>query len=99
MPECLQGSRASMPMPVMDIGKMRVRMRDRRMHVTMRMRFIALVRKIVFVPMMLVMPMRMRVLDPVVRMFVLVTLAHMQDDADRHQHRGDPECDMRPLGP
>src|SRR5215469_8787690 len=57
----------SMSMPVMHIGKMLVRMRDRRMHVAMRMRFIAFVRKIVLVPMMFVVHMRMRVLYPVVR--------------------------------
>ena len=86
-------------MSVMHIGKMRVRMRDRRMHMPMRMRFVAFVGEIVLVPMMLVVHVRMRVLHPVVRMFVFVPLAHMQGDTDRHQHCGDPERDMRPLGP
>jgi hypothetical protein len=82
-------------MAMVNVREMRVTVRDRQMRVRMRMRFIAIVRKVVRVLMMFVMPMPVRMLEPLVRMFVFVPFAHMQPDAERHQRGRDPERDGR----
>lgn len=56
--------------------------RDRQMHMRMRVRFIAVVRKIVRMPVMSIVPMPMRVLEPVVRMGVRVSFAQVPPDAE-----------------
>lgn len=75
-------------MPVMNVRKMRVAVRDRQMHVRMRVRFIAVIRKVACVLMRVVVPMPM--LEPLVRMRVFVPFAHMQPDTERHQRGRDP---------
>lgn len=88
-----------MPVPVMNVRKMRMAVRDRQMHVRMRVRFVAVVRKIVRMLMMFVMPMPVRVLEPLVRMRVFMPFANVQPDAERHQRGSDPERGGRQCGP
>ena len=78
-------------MPVMHVGEMCVRMRDRKVNMGVRVRLVAGPGKVVLVPMMRVMHMPMRMLEPLVRMLVLVPLAHVQPYAEHHQRGGDPE--------
>src|SRR6266536_3908833 len=87
--------RSSMRMPMMDVRKVRVAMREGFVPMAMRVRFGAVPIEIVRVPMVVVMPMRMEVVDGVVQMLVLVDFGHMQPDANGHQRRCNAElqCD------
>ena len=80
---------------MMDVGEVRVTMREGFVPMAMRMRFGAVPLEIVRVPMVVVMPMRMDVVDGVVQMLVLVDFGHMQPDANGHQPRRNAElqCD------
>lgn len=64
-------------MPVMNVRKMRMAVRNRQMHVRMRVRFVAVIREVVRVLVMFVVPMPMRMLESLVRMRVFVPFAHM----------------------
>ena len=87
-----------MPVPVMNVRKMRVAVRDRQMHMRMRVRLVAVVRKIVRMLVMFVVPMPMRVLEWLVRVRVFMPFANVQPDPERHQHGRDPERRGRQRG-
>jgi len=72
----------------MNIGKMRMRMRDRQMDVRVSMRLVAGIRKVVLMTMMFVMTMPVRVFESLVTMSMLVRFPHVQPDSERHQKRG-----------
>jgi hypothetical protein len=77
-----------MAVAVMNIGKMRMRMRDRQMDVRVSMRLVAGIRKVVLMTMMFVMTMPVRVFESLVTMSMLVRFPHVQPDSERHQKRG-----------
>lgn len=68
-------------MPMMNIRKMRVRMRDGQMDVRMRVRLVALIGKVVPVLVVLVVPVPVRMLHPFMRMLMQVPFPHVQPDA------------------
>ena len=76
---------------------MRVRMRNGQMSMRVGMRLIARIRKVVLMLMMLIVAMPMGVFGKLVSMLML--LAHMQPNAERHQCRGAPKEHGRRLGP
>lgn len=76
-------------MPVMNVRKMRVAVRDRQMHGRMRVRFIAVIRKVACVLMRIVVPVPVPMLEPLVRMRVFVPFAYVQPDTERHQRGRD----------
>ena len=80
-----------MPMTVMNVGEMRMRVRNGQMDMRMGMRFVAAIREVVPMSMMFVVAMPVNVLQQIVSMLVLMPLAHMQPNAQRHQHCGTPE--------
>lgn len=80
--------RALMAVAVMNIGKMRMRMRDRQMDVRVSMRLVAGIRKVVLVPMMFVMTMPVRVFQSLMTMSMLVPFPHVEPDSERHQKSG-----------
>lgn len=86
-------------MPVVDIGKVRVRVRDGRMPMRVNMWLYSVPLEIVCVLMMFIMSVPMIVFERLVRVLVHVTLTQMQPDAERHQHRRDPERQRRLFGP
>ena len=69
-----------MRMPVMNIRKMRVRVRNRQVNMRVGMRLIAAVGKVVLMPMVLVMTMPMIVRKRTMSMQMLMTLANVQPD-------------------
>ncbi len=71
-------------MAVMDVGEMRVRVRNGQMNVRMGMRFAARIREVVLVLMMFVVLVPVRVLEKVVGMHMLMPLAHVQPNAKCH---------------
>ena len=75
---------ASMTVPVMDIGEVRMRVHERVVFVRMAVRLLAVPREIVPVLVMLVVTMPMLVLERFVFMRVFVAFAQVQPDADRH---------------
>lgn len=75
-------------MPVMQVGKVRVPVDQRRMGVYMRMRFARRIVRRMRMLMVFVMHMAMAVRDGIVRVFVLVPFGQMQPDADGHQGGG-----------
>ena len=75
---------------------MRVRMRNGQMSMRVGMRLIARIRKVVLMLMMLIVAMPMGVFGKLVSMLML--LAHMQPNAERHQCRGAPKEHGRRLG-
>ena len=82
-----------MPMAMMQIRKMRVRMRHRFMPVWMGMRLAVIALEIVGMLVMLVMRVQVFVFQYLVLMQVFVTLADMQPDPERHQAAGTPEAE------
>ena len=84
-----------MRMPMMDVGKVRVAMREGFVPMAMGMGFGAVPVEIVRVSMVVVMSMRMDVIDGIVQMLVLVLLGQVQPDAGRHQRRcrAELQCD------
>jgi hypothetical protein len=63
------------------------------------MRFLAVPLEIMFVLVMFIMTVPMIVLQRAMRMRMIVALADMQPDAERHQGRSDPEQEWRHCGP
>ena len=88
-----------MRVPMMHVGVVRVAMRDRYVAVRMRVRLHAVPREIVFVLMVFVVLVRVSVLERLVRVRVVVTFAHVQPDAERHQREREPEGEHRALRP
>lgn len=84
-------------MPVMQVGVVRVRMHHRLVPMRMHMRFAPVPGEVVLVAVVLVVRVRMRVLDRLMHVLVLVALAHVQPHARRHQGRRGPERGTRPL--
>ena len=84
---------------MMDIRVMGMRVRD--WHVTVRMcvRFLPVVRKGVLMLMMFIVPVCVIVFERLVRVRMLVTLADMKPDAQRHQRGRDPEQRRRHARP
>lgn len=78
-------------MTVMDVGEMRMRVRDGQMDMRMGMRLVAGILEVVLMLMMFVVAMSMRVFEQLVRMLVLMSLAYMQPYAKRHQYCSTPE--------
>ena len=73
-----------MAMTMVDIGEMRVPVREAGMPVPVRMRLCSAPIKFVRVPMVFVMRMAVFMLNRFVGMGVLVSFGHMKPDADSH---------------
>ena len=80
-----------MPVLVMDIRIVRMSMRQQRMHMAVRMRFIRVARKLVGVLVMFVVAMPMRVRQGIVDVFVIVPFGQVKANAARHEGKRDPE--------
>ena len=80
-----------MTVPMMDIGKVRMRVHDRVVFMRMAVRLLAGPREVVPMLVMLVMTVTMLVLERFMLVRVFVALAQVQPDADRHQAAGNPE--------
>ena len=76
-------------MPMIDVGNVHVRVLDRCVLMVVHMRLAAVPFEIVRVPMMLVVPVRMRVPLRLVPMPMPMTLRNVKPHADRHQRAGD----------
>lgn len=74
-----------MPVPVVDVRKVRVPVRQNAMPMRVHMRLAPVPRKVMLVLVMRVVSMRMRVLERLMRVLVLVPFSNMQPDADGHQ--------------
>jgi hypothetical protein len=79
------------PVPVVDVRIVRVPVRQRRVPVRMHVRLAAIPGEVVRVLVVLVVTVRMRMLEKLVRMLVFVPLAHVQPDARAHEKGSDPE--------
>lgn len=80
-----------MPVPMMDVGVVGMLVRQHLVPMRMHVRFGAVPREIVLMPVMIVVVMLMRVRERFVCVLVLVPLAHVQPDAQPHQRSGGPE--------
>ena len=78
-------------MAVVDVGIMRMAVRESRMRVFVRMRLNAVPGRIVRMLVMFIMHVMVRVLRRFVGMCVLVTLGEVQPDTSRHERGGNPE--------
>jgi hypothetical protein len=76
------------PVPVMDIGKVWVSVSQRRVRVLMRVGLGRRRARRMLVLVVLVVPVQVRVLQGFMEMLVLVTLARVQPDSQRHQRSG-----------
>ena len=74
---------------MVDVGDVHVRVLDRRVLVVVRMGLAAVPFEVMRVPMMLVVPVRMRVPEHVVPVLMSMTLGNVQPHAERHQRAGD----------
>ena len=74
-----------MSMPMVDVGIVRVAVSERLVHVRMRVRLLAVPRKIVSMLMVFVMTMAMHMRKRIVRMRVFVAFCQMEPDATRHE--------------
>ena len=83
---------------MMQIGRMHMRVGHRLMCMPMRVRLDPVPRKVVRVPMMLVVPVRMIVRESLMGVAVAVSLGQMQPHAERDQRQCDPECAIGLLG-
>ena len=88
-----------MQMPVVNVRVMRMCVRQRRMLVRMRMRRGPIPRKIVRMPMVRVVPVRVAVFKHFVRVRVCMPLAQVQPDAQSHQHGCRPKQPAWHVGP
>ena len=80
----------SVPVPMMQIGEMRVAMHKAGMRVRMRMRSCRdLARQMVVVMMAIIVPMAMGVRQRFMPMIVFMTLGEVQPDAGCHQRASD----------
>ena len=77
--------------PVMNVGEVWMRMRQRLVNMGMRVRLGRVNARRVRVWVMLIVGVAMRMLQPLVMMLVFVPLGEMQPNADPHQHSGEPE--------
>jgi len=75
----------------MQVGKVRMRVRQRRVPVRMDVRLAAVPRKVVHVPVMLVMRMRMRVIRGRMDVTMRMPFGEMQRNARGHQPERRPE--------
>ncbi|MBS0317242.1 MAG: hypothetical protein JSR49_08965 [Proteobacteria bacterium] len=80
-----------MPVPVVDVGVMRVAVGDRRMCVLMRMRLAAIAREIVRVLVVHVVHVAVRVGNGLVHVRVLVALGQVQSYPGGHERRCQPD--------
>jgi hypothetical protein len=80
-----------MPMAMMNVWEVGVGMGNRQVVMGVRVRLVTAVRKVVFVLVMLIVAVLVRVSQRFMRMLMLMPLAHMQPDSQRHQHCCDPE--------
>jgi hypothetical protein len=78
-------------MPVVNVGKVRMRVRERFMLMGMDMRFCAIPWEVVLMLVVGVVAMRMRVMQPLVAMLMLVPFRDMQPNPGGHQCRRNPE--------
>ena len=83
---------------VMDIGHMRMGVRERLVPVEMRVRLACWFVRRMSVPMMLVVRVEVVVRDDGVSVLVLVMFAQVQPNAERHERGGDPETPGRRIG-
>ena len=74
---------------MMDVGKVRVSVRERFVRMAMRMRFVSVPREAMSVSMMRVVYVRVLMDESGMLVPVLVPLGQMQPDTDRHEHAGD----------
>src|SRR5262245_54666551 len=82
----------SMPVSVVQIRIVAVRMAKRHVDVPVRMRLAMRIRGPVGVLVMLVVPVQVVVLQPVVDVFVCVTLGQVEPDANADERAGDPQA-------
>jgi hypothetical protein len=94
-PRCFRSVRVDM----MNIWKMRVRMCEWNVAVRMGMRFLAVPFEIMLMLVMFIVTVPMIVLQRAMRMRMVMALADMQPDAERHQGRSEPEQEWRHFGP
>lgn len=80
-----------MLMPMMDVWKVPMVVRDGFMHMFMGMRFFAIPRESMRMLMVGVVPVRMTVGAGIVSMRVRMTLDQMQPQASGHGHKAEPE--------
>ena len=86
-------------MPVVDVGEVRVLVRQHSMPMRMHVRLAPFPPEVVLVLMVRVMPVAMGVLERFMRVLVLVPLANVQPNAQGHERRRDPEQRGWRLGP
>jgi len=84
-----------MAVAMVQVGVMRMRMLEASMPMPMRMRFPFIRARLVLMLVVRVMYVQVAVLHRFVDVGVLVALADMQPDTQRHQHGGSPEEDRR----
>ena len=84
---------------MMNIWEMRMRMRDGNVAMRMSMRFLTVPLEIMLVLVMFIVTVPMSVLQRAMGMRMIVALADMQPDAERHQGRCNPEEERRQFGP
>ena len=73
-----------MPVPVMDIGIVRMPVHQRQVPMHMHVRLHAVPVEVVRVPVVRVVPMGMRMFERLVRVFVFMALAQVQPHAQSH---------------
>ena len=78
-------SAALVRMPVMDVGKVRVRVSDRRMLMRMRVRLLTIPIKIMRMLVVLVVPVSMVVVQNFMSMGMFMPLTDMQPDSNSHE--------------
>ena len=83
----------SVLMPVVNVGKVRVRVAHRLVRVLVGVRLEPLPFLPVLVPVMLVVAVRVGMRERLVRVRVLVALRRVQPHAEEHQESGGPECE------
>ena len=88
-----------MRMPVMDVRVVRMLVRHAFVAMRMRVGLLAIPFKAVLVLVVVVMAVAVSVLETLVRMFMLMPLAHVQPHAERHECRRQPEQSGRHLRP
>ena len=80
-----------MPMPVMNVRKMGMRMRQRRVFMGVYMRLRAVPFEVMFMLMVSIVTVRMGVPHPLMMMLMFMSLRHVQPDAGRHQRCSNPK--------
>lgn len=88
-----------MGMPVMDVGKVRVRVSDRRMLMRMRVRLFTVPIKIMRMLVVLVVPVSMVMVQNLVSVRMFMPLTDMKPDSQSHERRGNPERQRWHFGP